>query len=208
MRKLDFISSGPQLSIFQEDANKNNLGGTLYLIHILILIILAILYIADYTQNEKYEFNYNYIRDTYNETEFKEGINPDKENLNYDLDFKFQYGIDDENHLFDSHYSRFQISVDNYKSVDNENTTVNANTRNFIIYVYYDCSGLQTCSIQAEDKLIGRRSYFLNIFYKGFILDHQDPEAPIKKSNEFSKKKNRIFRKYKYCIFKLGGNRI
>ena len=74
MRKLDFISSGPQLSIFQEDANKNNFGGTLYLIYILILIVLVVLYITDYVDNDEYEFNYNYIRDTFNESEFIGGI--------------------------------------------------------------------------------------------------------------------------------------
>ena len=28
MRRIDFISQGPQLSIFKEDANKTNLGGS------------------------------------------------------------------------------------------------------------------------------------------------------------------------------------
>ena len=184
MRKFDFISSGPQLSIFQEDANKNNLGGTLYFIHIIILIILAVLYIADYSQNEKYEFNYNYIRDTYNESEFKDGINPDKENLNYDLDFKFQIGRDDDNNIIDLENSRFylEFEVDDHIYDD----ISQANTRNFRIYVLYDCYGLEKCSIQEEDKF-AKRSYFLNIFYKGFILNHQDPESPLKKSDEFSK---------------------
>ena len=184
MRKLDFISSGPQLSIFQEDANKNNLGGTLYFIHIIILIILAILYIADYSQNEKYEFNYNYIRDTYNESEFKDGINSDKENLNYDLDFKFQLGKDYDNNIIDLQSSRcflnFEVDDEFYDDISN------ANTRNFHIYVLYNCRGLEKCSIQEEDKF-EKRSYFLNIFYKGFTLNHQDPESPLKKSNEFSK---------------------
>ena len=45
MRRLDFISGSPQLNIFREGANKTNLGGTLYLIYILVLILLAIIYI-------------------------------------------------------------------------------------------------------------------------------------------------------------------
>ena len=33
MRRIDFISQGPQLSIFKEGANKTILGGVLYLIY-------------------------------------------------------------------------------------------------------------------------------------------------------------------------------
>ena len=35
MKKLDFISGTPKISIFREGANKTNLGGTLYLIYLI-----------------------------------------------------------------------------------------------------------------------------------------------------------------------------
>ena len=56
MRKLDFLSRSPQLSIFRESSNKNNLGGVLFLIFIIILILLAIVYISDFAMNERYKF--------------------------------------------------------------------------------------------------------------------------------------------------------
>ena len=52
MRKLDFISRSPQLSIFRESSNKNNLGGVLFLIFIIILILLAIVYISDFAMKD------------------------------------------------------------------------------------------------------------------------------------------------------------
>ena len=62
MRKLDFISRSPNLSIFRNGSNKTNLGGALYFIYILILIFLAIIYIFNYIAQEKYEFNYNLVK--------------------------------------------------------------------------------------------------------------------------------------------------
>ena len=62
MRRLDFISASPQINIFKEGANKTNLGGTLYFIYIIVLIILAIIYLFDYVSNDKYEFNYSLVK--------------------------------------------------------------------------------------------------------------------------------------------------
>ena len=190
MRKLDFISSGPQLSIFQEDANKNNLGGTLYLIHIIILIILAVLYIDDYFDNDKYEFNYNYIRDTYNESEFNNGINQDKENLNSELEFKLQLGKDNFSYLLNNN-SNFIMAVRQDGRFDEKETnkTFHANIETFKLIVLYECSeGENPCIIKDEDKIKGR-SYYLNLYYKGFDLDHQNPDIPIKQSDEYSLKR-------------------
>ena len=135
MRKLDFISEGPQLAIFQEDANKNNLGGVLYLIHILILIILAVIYIADFIDDDKYKFNYIYIRDTFNETELKQGISADKENLNFDLEFKYQIGKDNDSYILpkDSRFTLVFFDNETYESMEND--IIHANTRNFRVGV-------------------------------------------------------------------------
>ena len=54
MRKLDFISIAPRLSIFKAGANKTNFGGFLFLIYILILLLLAIIYIFDYSSRDNY----------------------------------------------------------------------------------------------------------------------------------------------------------
>lgn len=150
MRKLDFISEGPQLSIFQEDANKNNLGGVLYLIHIIILILLGIMYIADFIDKDKYEFNYFYIRDTFNESEIKQGINKGRENLNFDLELKFQIGKDNE--LIEDN-PRFVIFLEEDVLETMEDNIFHANTGHFGLEVAYNCSGLPNCSIQEKIEL-------------------------------------------------------
>ena len=80
MRRLDFVSGAPQFAIFKEGANKTNFGGVIYLIYIIILVILAIIYLDDYFENDKYEFNYTYIKKPYSEYSTTED-----EHLNIDL---------------------------------------------------------------------------------------------------------------------------
>ena len=59
MWKLDFISASPHLSIFKAGSNKTSFGGTLFLIYLIILAILASFYIYDYTSKEKYTLESN-----------------------------------------------------------------------------------------------------------------------------------------------------
>ena len=71
MRRLDFISKAPNFFIFKEGANKTNLGGFLYMVYIIIILLLAILYFFDYFTNVKYQFNYTLVKENQNEDLFK-----------------------------------------------------------------------------------------------------------------------------------------
>jgi len=204
MRRLDFISGSPQLNIFKEGANKTNLGGTLYLIYILVLILLAIVYLFDYFSNEKYDFNYNIVK-----TDFKDKkLEKDKEMnsmLNTNLEFSFMLSIDDPNpergiynnnfiiidsgKLYDKLMSGVQRDDDGWfvlNSDENENTDDcilkqedphTLNTGDLHLAVLYRCNGLD-CSIREEDK-VKESSYYFFVGYKGFNLEHQNPEKPI-----------------------------
>ena len=93
MRRLDFISGSPQLNIFKEFTNRTNLGGALYLIYIVVLILLAIIYLFDYFSNDKYQFNYTLV-----ETNFKDQKLMEDERmnsmLNTNLEFYFMLSKD------------------------------------------------------------------------------------------------------------------
>ena len=71
MRRLDFISGSPQLNIFKEFTNRTNLGGALYLIYIVVLILLAIIYLFDYFSNDKYQFNYTLVKTGFKDQKLK-----------------------------------------------------------------------------------------------------------------------------------------
>ena len=51
---LDFISTSPNFFIFQNEANKTNFGGVLFLIYIIIMFFISLGYILDYHINPKY----------------------------------------------------------------------------------------------------------------------------------------------------------
>ena len=91
MRKLDFISIAPRLSIFKAGANKTNFGGFLFLIYILILLLLAIIYIFDYTSKEKYSFEYNLFQNDTKTLENKEILDA---TINHNYDFTFHLSKD------------------------------------------------------------------------------------------------------------------
>ena len=102
MRRLDFISQGPQLSIFKAGSNQTNLGGVLYLIYILVLILLAIIYFFDYFNNEKYEYDYTFVKRDLNEK--VEDDDDMSSALYYDLNCSFILGKEaPSEELFSNH---------------------------------------------------------------------------------------------------------
>ena len=56
MYNLDFLTDSPKIFIFQKDKNKTNFGGILFLIYIIVMILISLIYLADYSMNEKYSY--------------------------------------------------------------------------------------------------------------------------------------------------------
>ena len=193
MRKLDFISRSPQLSIFRESSNKNNLGGVLFLIFIIILILLSIVNISDFVMSERYKFTYTCIKETYDENYLSESNLERYQKLEEDLDFKFSLAKDYSNRPLNS--PNFEIKFLNQEPpLDIEiNKTITRKTNKFQLVVVYKCDNAldpNKCELREEDKINKDygRSYFLNMYYKGYKLTHQDPKSPIKKSDQYMKR--------------------
>ena len=201
MRRLDFISQSPQLSIFKEDANKTNLGGVLYLIYIIVLLLLAIIYFFDYFSNEKYEYNYTFVKRTLDNELEDEDM---KSALHYDLDCWFVLGKDganmEKNNIIGNenfvivdipllakkletgerdqdHYLVINTNSDDEECIIRQGQSYNKSTGDFSLGVLYRCDG-ENCYIREEDK-IKVTSYYLYFAYKGLKLDHQNPDKPI-----------------------------
>ena len=203
MRRLDFISGSPQLNIFKEGANKTNLGGALYLIYIIVLILLGIIYLFDYFSNDKYQFNYTLV-----ETNFKDQKLMEDERmnsmLNTNLEFVFFLGKDNrkvERNIYNNNFiiidtEKLSHKLKNSKKEPDGYTILNStdisNNEECIIEqeepqekkaaglslaVLYRCNGTN-CSIREED-IIKYTSYYFFVGYKGFSLEHQNSEKPI-----------------------------
>ena len=179
MRRLDFISKAPNFSIFKEGANKTNLGGFLYMVYIIIILLLAIVYFYDYFTNEKYQFNYILVKGTkYDIFKNEEMKNMSKTELNYIVWLGKDNPNPNENIINNPNF----IIVDMNKMhtgdfIIAQDSTFKGNVSNLQLAVLYKCNG-KNCTIREEDK-IEVTSYYLFFMYQGFSIEHQSPEKPI-----------------------------
>ena len=60
MNCLDFISDYPNLYILKQKSFSTNFGGFLFLVYLIIIVLVCIYKILDYTQNSKYTIEYFY----------------------------------------------------------------------------------------------------------------------------------------------------
>ena len=179
MRRLDFISKAPNFSIFKEGANKTNLGGFLYMVYIIIILLLAIVYFYDYFTNEKYQFNYTLVKGTkYDIFKNEEMKNMSKTELNYIVCLGKDNPNPNKNIINNPNF----IIVDMNKMhtgdfIIEQDSTFKGNVSNLQLAVLYKCNG-KNCTIREEDK-IEVTSYYLFFMYQGFSIEHQSPEKPI-----------------------------
>jgi len=200
MRRLDFISGSPQLNIFKEFTNRTNLGGALYLIYIVVLILLAIIYLFDYFSNDKYKFNYTLVKTGFKDQKLKKDKRMNSM-LNTNLEFYFMLSKDatevgrniynnnfiiiDTEKLNEEVWSRKQRDeIDDFYVLNSNDDCIleqekdyTKNTGDLYLAVLYRCNGLD-CTIREEDKII-ESSYYLFVGYRGFNIEHQNPEKPI-----------------------------
>ena len=187
MRRIDFISKAPNFSIFKEGANKTNLGGFLYMVYIIIILLLAIVYFYDYFTNEKYQFNYTLVK-----TKMGEYLDENDEMssiLNADINYMLWLGKDDADpHKNISDNKNFVIvdikKMYNNQVIGNEDKCIikqgepfKYNVRHLEFGVLYRCDG-SDCTIREDDK-IKITSYYLFFAYQGYSIEHQNPENPI-----------------------------
>ena len=143
--------------------------------------------------NERYKFTYTYIKESYDENGISEAKKERYNNLKEDIEFKFDLANGYENWTLTS--SNFELYFRNKNDKNQnlnqlkKNQTISLNTEGFQLAVVYKCDTTGSppnCTIRSEDKIPEySRSYFLNMYYKGYDLLHQDPESPIKKSDKF-----------------------
>ena len=222
MRRLDFVSGAPQFAIFKEGANKTNFGGVIYLIYIIILLILAIIYLFDYFENDRYEFNYTYIKKSYDEYS-----TTDDEHFNIDLGIsvylnKWTPGgsVSLENNpnfkvidvdKFTKKY-RKQASEGKYEYLFTEDDDIilpygqlyMKKLKDIRLAVIYKCNGGRyetDCYIREEDKVRVDHMYYFTFGYAGYNIDHQNREKPLFCLSDRRTEDDRVPIWYKSFIF-------
>jgi hypothetical protein len=215
MRKLDFVSGAPQFAIFKEGANKTNFGGVIYLIYIIILVLLAIIYIYDYAVNDRYEFNYTYVKKS-----FEEIINSDEdEHLNIDLRFHVYLNKDsftnpeslennpnfkviDVQRFTQKYIEQAQQGIKEYLFKDDDDIIIKPDSyytkklKDIQLAVVYKCNGgnYETdCYIREDDKVKEDQMYNFVFGYEGFSIDHQNTNKPLFSLKENNEENNGIY---------------
>ena len=100
MHGFDFLSHAPINFIFEKNSNKTNLGGVLTLIYLILVILITIAYMYDYSVNSKYSVLYR------SENIFKSDLESkipryDDKILNPKITFNLQPGAD---YVIPEHY--------------------------------------------------------------------------------------------------------
>lgn len=188
MRNIDFISNNPQLTIFKQGANQTSFGGILFLVYTIILILLSIVYIIDYSSQDDYVFEYTYIQEPYG----KQTIPSNDENINpYYKEMTFLFSLIKDVWEEAPYLSNNFILVDLDKlstgytfseSIITLGKYYKRKIDRFRLGVFYKCDGTN-CTIREDDK-IKVDSYHLIYYFRGYDIIHQSPDEPIKLIDE------------------------
>ena len=195
MNSLDFLSEPPNLFIFKKKTNKTFVGGILFLIYILVMILISLVYILDYAFNEKYNYEaltfYNHID---NSTE-KENMDKDDE-LNPYLNFSINLNYDNIG-FFDNSNKENITPIEMEKTYDDVRKKYIYNFRKKVsdinILIYFLCGEDKNCELIKDAKTNNCGSVSIN--YPYHYIDHKkDPPVnestfwtltkPILKSND------------------------
>ena len=174
LRKIDLVSGGPQVSIFNEGSNKTIFGGALSLIYLILFLLIAIAYLVDYVSNDKYDVQYSIHQEVLSDDK----INKLMENSDYNPNLTFHILLSDSSkHLSD----RFVIYDQNKDEFYPYQAEIKSKLNETSFGVFYKCEN-QTCLLNEED--ITEFGYSLDIYYQGYLLDHQG-EIPLHQNDQF-----------------------
>ena len=178
MNCLDFISDYPNLYILKQKSFSTNFGGFLFLVYLIIIVLVCIYKILDYTQNNKYtvEYFYHFCVLT-NEEEEKQRRKSDL--YNPIINFRLNLHVPPK---WSDYENRFIIVNKNTESYINNNVKFKDQIENFDIGVGYRCEYRNCSDFFDLANSIEFTKFSLYFQYEGFFLDHQNENKPIIKN--------------------------
>ena len=179
MHKIDFISGAPKTFIFQQNSNKNNLGGVMTILFVVIIFIIIFYYLYEYFSNQKYEISYTYNEKYYGKN-YKEFYN------NIELYPEIEYGVDLDMTGLTENLTIFGNVNGKIKEIELLKK-YSSQVSNLIFIIGYKCENLTNCDINYTNV---DNSDYLNIYnlyldFNGYYCDHQNPDSPIKREVDY-----------------------
>ena len=178
MIRFDFLSRSPHAMIFGFNANKTNLGGVFTSIYLLLVLLITIAYLYDYSTNSKYSVIYSY------EHQYIHGLDNGQKgyedsNLNPKISFNIDIGYNvNKSHfflLFDSDPTMYPIGQN-----------IETKVYDLTFSLLYFCAGLENnicVRHEEEENNYGWNKFELVFNYTGSKINHQNEESPIEKEN-------------------------
>ena len=172
MKKFDILSQPPRTYIFERFSNKTIFGGVLSIIYLLIMIFISIYYIYNYIIGDKYEYYYSY-RELPEEQKKKvfagfdpnppihiklDAINELDWNISSNLKFIYYTKDSDKKIIYRNDWT--EITIPDYAIID----------------LYYSIDDINDIK-----EIEFGENFEVNLTYKTFYLDHQNPVCPFKK---------------------------
>ena len=172
MKKFDILSQPPRTYIFERYSNKTIFGGVLSIIYLLIMIFISIYYIYNYIIGDKYEYYYSY-RELPEEQKKKvfagfdpnppihiklDAINELDWNISSNLKFIYYNKDSDKKIIYRNDWT--EITIPDYAIID----------------LYYSIDDINDIK-----EIEFGENFEVNLTYKTFYLDHQNPVCPFKK---------------------------
>ena len=173
LRRIDLLSGGPQVSIFNQGSNKTLFGGILSLIYLIIFLLIAIAYLADYSINDKYNVQYGI-----DQKERFENLEELSEDINLCPNIYYMFRLYNYNNYTELS-DRFVI-IDTEDKIINRNKVLSNQVSKLNFGIFYKCDNI-SCLLNEEDK--ANYGYLFILQYQGFELDHQG-DVPLHKANK------------------------
>ena len=172
MKKFDILSQPPRTYIFERYSNKTIFGGVLSIIYLLIMIFISIYYIYNYIIGDKYEYYYSY-RELPEEQKKKvfAGFDPNPP-IHIKLD-----AINELDWNISSNLKFIYYTKDSEKKIIYRNDWTEITIPDYaIIDLYYSIDDVNDIK-----EIEFGENFEVNLTYKTFYLDHQNPVCPFKK---------------------------
>ena len=172
MKKFDVLSQPPRTYIFERFSNKTIFGGVLSIIYLLIIIFISIYYIYNYIIGDKYEYYYSY-RELPEEQKKKvfAGFDPNPP-IHIKLD-----AINELDWNISSNLKFIYYTKDSEKKIIYRNDWTEITIPDYaIIDLYYSIDDINDIK-----EIEFGENFEVNLTYKTFYLDHQNPVCPFKK---------------------------
>jgi len=181
MRNIDFLSEYPRIYIFEKEVNKTNLGGILFLLFAITMLIISASYILLFYLNDTYKIEYASINNqTLSDDSDELDNNPD---LNPTLEFQMM--VDSQ-----TMYKNFRVALPNgdktqikefkQSTGDKIGLTINSSVSEFTAYLVYFCGNDSTCINNPEkDSIDDNTQINLEFVTPSKKIDHQNKLKPI-----------------------------